>query len=272
MAKRQICWADERQMDKNEAIRRLQGQIDGIDALRGPRDSESSPSFAKWKRDTTVAIGKIFGSTHVKEFDLIDFSLTVSSNYTTEAEYHQAYLNGLDQAKAFLESLISELAEYGAEPEKPPLAAVDEIRLLCERFHVVARQLRDRHDKRDTLDVEDEYDVQDLLHALLRIRIDDIRREEWTPSYAGGASRMDFLLKNEQTVIETKRSRKGLDANQLGKELIVDIGKYKAHPDCKRLVCFVYDPEGRIANPRGIERDLSGSDSGIDVSVIIAPR
>lgn len=33
----------------------------------------------------------------------------------------------------------------------------------------------------------------------------------------------------------------------------------------------LYDPEGRIANPRGIENDLNGEHNNIDVKVIIAP-
>ena len=143
---------------------------------------------------------------------------------------------------------------------------------LCSRFHLVARQLRSRHSNRDTLHVEDEYDVQDLLHALLTLEHDDIRPEEWTPSYAGGSSRMDFLLKLEQIVIEAKKTRSGLGARELGEQLIVDIQKYKQHPDCRTLVCFVYDPEGRIANPRGIENDLSGDKDGLTVRVIIAPK
>ncbi len=53
---------------------------------------------------------------------------------------------------------------------------------------------------------------------------------------------------------------------------MVDIQKYKQHPDCRTLVCFVYDPEGRIANPRGIENDLSGDKEGLTVRVIIAPK
>jgi hypothetical protein len=64
---------------------------------------------------------------------------------------------------------------------------------LAERFHAVVRQLRERRENRPTLDVTDEYDAQDLFHALLTIHFDDIRSEEWSPSYAGGASRMDFL-------------------------------------------------------------------------------
>ena len=65
-----------------------------------------------------------------------------------------------------------------------------------------------------TLDVEDEYDVQDLLHALLRLYFKDIRPEEWTPGYAGTSSSMDFLLHPEEIVIEVKKTRKGLRANE----------------------------------------------------------
>ena len=119
--------------------------------------------------------------------------------------------------------------------------------------------------------MEDEYDVQDLLHALLTLEHDDIRPEVWTPSYAA-SSRMDFLLKFEQIVIEAKKTRSGFEARELGEQLIVDIQKYKQHPDCRTLVCFVYDPEGRNANPLAIENELSGDKDGLVVRVIIAPK
>ena len=147
----------------------------------------------------------------------------------------------------------------------------DAIELLCDRFHIVARQLRSRHNGRPTLDVNDEYDVQDLLHALLRLFFDDVRPEEYTPSYAGKSSKMDFLLPEEGLVVETKKTRVGLGAKELGSELIEDIARYRNHPRCKMLVCFVYDPEGRITNPRGIENDLSRQEGDLEVKVIIAP-
>ncbi len=131
--------------------------------------------------------------------------------------------------------------------------------------------MRDRHDSRATLELEDEYDVQDLLHALLHLHFSDIRLEETCPSYAGSTSRQDFLLKNEKIVIEVKKTRKGLDAKKLGEELTLDKAKYRTHPDCKTLLCFVYDPEGRIANPRGIENDLSEESPEFTVKVFIKP-
>lgn len=159
-------------------------------------------------------------------------------------------------------------------PPKVKLSNSSEAELMnvLEKFHLVVRQLRNRYNGRPTIDIEDEYDVQDLLHSLLRLHFSDIRNEEWTPSYAGGASRMDFLLKEEKIVIEVKKTRKGLDDKELGKQLIIDKEKYKAHPDCKKLICFTYDPEGRIINPRGLENDLNRQDKEFEIQIVIKPQ
>ncbi len=152
---------------------------------------------------------------------------------------------------------------------------IDYVGLLTkvfERFHIVARQLRRRHENRSTLQIEDEYDVQDLLHAMLRLHFDDVRPEEWTPSYAGASNRMDFLLKDEEIAIEVKMTRPGLRDKELGEQLIIDIAKYQRHPNCKCLYCFVYDPEGIIRNPRGMERDLEKLGKGFPVKMFIRPQ
>ena len=146
-----------------------------------------------------------------------------------------------------------------------------ELNLLFERFFKVARQLRNRHDNRDTISISDEYDVQDLLHALLLIFYDDVRPEEWTPSYAGGALRMDFLLKEIDTVIEVKKTRERMSSKDLGEQLIIDIEKYQTHPNCKQLCCFVYDPEGILGNPIGIKNDLESAHEGF-LKVYIKPE
>ena len=109
-----------------------------------------------------------------------------------------------------------------AEAEKP----IEALQRVCSQFHLIARKLRNRHDSRETLDVADEYDVQDLLSALLVLYFDDIRSEEWTPSYAGKSARMDFLLKKEKIVVEVKMTRKGLADKEVGDQLIVDIRPY----------------------------------------------
>ncbi len=168
-----------------------------------------------------------------------------------------------------LQNIISRMV---GDNSAQPKSSLDLLENLFAKFHVVVGQLKIRQKSRLPLELKDEYDVQDLLHALLRIYFEDIRQEEWTPSYAGGSARMDFLLKAQQIVIETKKIRKGLTAKKLGEELIVDIEKYSNHQDCKTLVCFVYDPESMIVNPRGIEVDLnSRSNEKLKVLVFIKP-
>lgn len=143
---------------------------------------------------------------------------------------------------------------------------------IFDRFHIISRQLKSRHGDRPTLIVEDEYDVQDLLHCLLKVHFDDIRPEEWTPSYGGKSSRMDFLLPEHQLVIEVKKTRKSLTGKDVGDELIIDIDRYSRYSNVKFLYCFVYDPEGYIANPKGFENDLSIMRESLDVKVYVRPK
>lgn len=172
-----------------------------------------------------------------------------------------------------LDSLIDQLeTELLLSPKEIPLNALNIIENLCYKFHIVSIQLQERHENRQTLVVNDEYDVQDLFHALLRVFFDDVRDEEWTPSYAGQASRMDFLLKDYATVIEVKKTRVGLGKKEIGNQLIEDIARYKSHPDCNTLICFVYDPEARIKNPRGLENDLNQQVNNLLVKVLVVPR
>lgn len=154
--------------------------------------------------------------------------------------------------------------------EENNINAEDTFDLIFNNFHKVVKSLRNRYNDRNTIDVDDEYDVQDLLFSILQMFFKDIRKEEWTPSYAGNSSRVDFLLKEEKTVIEVKKMRKTMKDKDLGEQLIIDIVKYKSHPDCKKLVCFVYDPEGRIVNPDGIIKDLEKDNENF-VKIYINP-
>jgi hypothetical protein len=195
--------------------------------------------------------------------------LNISENDDNQKRVVDRYISWFHHQRDILSSIpsIVEAKANYTENANP----IDLVCNLCERFHLIARQLRANRKDRSLLDVSDEYDLQYLFHALLYLHFSDIRPEEWTPSYAGSSARMDFLLKPEQIVIETKMSRKGLGAKELGNELIEDIARYQAHPDCKVLICFVYDPGGLIANPRGVENDLNESCKQITVQVFIRP-
>jgi len=178
--------------------------------------------------------------------------------------------NILARVEKFKSEVDSILSEYPLSiPVNKPSQLIEN---LFDRFHSVVLEINHRHDNRQPLEINDEYDVQDILRGLLRIHFDDVRDEEYTPSYGGGCARMDLLLKNEQIVIETKMVRKNLSQKRICEEIIIDKAYYRGHKDCKKLYCFVYDPEEKIKNPRGFERDLSDKVDGFETKVLIIPR
>ncbi|MDH5451585.1 MAG: hypothetical protein OEX77_11965 [Candidatus Bathyarchaeota archaeon] len=199
--------------------------------------------------------------------------MTKSSNLSKKifsAETEEIVKDIFVRAGKFKAEAESILSKY-----KIPLT-IEEAGKLIEntffRFHKVALEIRKRHGERDTLQIKDEYDVQDLLRGLLRMHFDDVRREERTPSFAGKSASIDLFLKQKQIAIETKMTRNGLDEKKLGDELIIDIAHYQKHQKVKFLYCFVYDPKARISNPVGFERDLSRKHEKLDVRVFIMPR
>jgi hypothetical protein len=149
---------------------------------------------------------------------------------------------------------------------------IERLRQIAERLPSVAHQLTIRRSKdgksRSTLEINDEYDVQDLLHAILKLDFDDIRPEEWCPSYAGSSMRSDFLLKNEAIFVEVKKTRPKLGSKEISEQLIIDIAHYRNHPNCQHLFCLIWDSEKVIQNPVALKRDLEDSNTGF-VSVAI---
>jgi len=262
-------------MKKERAIELLQTQIDFVDNVK--QKERFSQDFKKWQRDTEIIIEKIFGNQtrHLKDFKGISYNLWAFSSETPDYKWQEAFIKGMDSAKTILSSMKDEIIEFDYDVNERdninenPLVKIEKI---CNRFHLIASQIRARHEDRPTIEIEDEYDVQDLLHAILKLEFDDIRSEEWTPSYAGKSSRMDFLLKKEEIIIEIKKTRKSLTGREIGDQLLIDIQRYQQHPNCKYLVCFIYDPEGRIPNPKGIENDLSKTENKIKIITIISPK
>ena len=141
------------------------------------------------------------------------------------------------------------------------------------KFHKVGQSLRLRYKDRPTIIINDEYDVQDLLRSLLKLYYDDIREEDYVPSYAGSNSRIDFVLKNEKIVIETKMTNEKLTDREIGNQLLIDIGRYRTHQDCKTLIAFVYDKGDYIINKVGLKNDLEKlSSTELLVKVYINPE
>jgi hypothetical protein len=146
--------------------------------------------------------------------------------------------------------------------------ALEVLERACRNLPRVISILRRDH-KSGTLSLADEYDVQHVLNALLAFYFDDVRPEEFSPSRAGSNTRIDFILPEVRVAVEVKMTRRGLDARKLGDELAADILRYRAHPDVSALICVIYDPDRRVSNPVGFERDIGRDSDDLPVRAVI---
>jgi hypothetical protein len=178
---------------------------------------------------------------------------------------HQPSHSQVPVSPSFLHEPAPQLTQAGSDP-------LELVKAVCCRFHAVVRQLRLRGEYRATLQVEDEVDAQDLLHALLRVQFNNIDTEEWTPSYSSGATRTTLLLNESRLAVIVKKTRPGLTVKDLTDQVRVDAARYRFHGRCITLLCFMYDPDGRIGDPQGLEASLTSVNDSFVVDVLVAPK
>lgn len=108
-------------ISKTRAKEILQGLVDKIEGLKTFHDDHEQ--FTRWKRDTGVAIEKIFStdSRHIKEFRAITYwppapiAVVARKDGTTwppPPDPRPYYLAGLNEAKVVLESMIGEIDTF----------------------------------------------------------------------------------------------------------------------------------------------------------------
>lgn len=100
---------------KEIAVEKINTLIGRIDELK--KIERGSAQFKKWIRDTQVALEHIFGkaSRHITDFNQIGYSLGAFSRSTPEHKFQQRYLDGLENARYVLASMIEEIQEYWEE-------------------------------------------------------------------------------------------------------------------------------------------------------------
>jgi REase_DpnII-MboI len=166
-------------------------------------------------------------------------------------------------------------SRYEALPELEPTR--DRFGLLMQilnTFSIVSGQLEKRGRGRPPFEIENEYDLQDLLFAILRSVFEDARREEWTPQRAGSAKRIDIVVPSINSVIETKFLRNASHAKAVANELRIDFECYHDHENCGQLVALCMDPGRHLLDPEQFESDLSGlrQKSGHEFNVTVLVR
>jgi hypothetical protein len=194
----------------------------------------------------------------------------VANNQSTSSESSPTVVHGPQDPPSDKQAIGLSIARVVESTlDQDPLAL---IRKVCFRFHSVARQLRLRRDYRPTLEVDDDYDLQDLLCALLKVEFDEVATDEWTPPYTGGASRTTLLVNRDQIAVVAKKTRPGLTTKELADQVAADSAYYRAQGRCSTLFCFMYDPEGRIGSPKRLETTLTSVSEHCRVEVLVAPK
>lgn len=220
-----------------------------------------------WKyKNWTVRVKKLIEDSYGKESDYyVDFNKAGNSGYASN--YKRLVTSYKPIFDAARDDLPHSTLHTSAQSET---SALNKMLNILNKFPSFARKLKRRYDNRTPLEIVDEYDVQDMLYAILTLHFDDIRAEEYTPSFGGGSSRQDFLLKKEKIVIEVKKTRQSLNAAKVGGEALIDMARYRTHKDCDVLVFFIYDPDHHVSNPQGLVDDLESQDEQGRVKVVIA--
>ncbi|MBK8452909.1 MAG: hypothetical protein WAQ53_04930 [Thiofilum sp.] len=133
--------------------------------------------------------------------------------------------------------LFSGVQEANLEPD------IKLIEQLCKRLPQAARVLaiRSRVGK-SGYTISDEYDVQDLLHALLRGYLKYSVQEDTLPKVAGAkSSRVDISIEELGVLIEIKYVSKPEDQKRLFEEYSQDLVLYAQWSPLKSLIYLIYN-------------------------------
>lgn len=143
----------------------------------------------------------------------------------------------------------------------PRINTKDKLAIILDIFDSISNNinyLSKRKHNRPPFNIENEYDVQDLLYIIVKSIFSDAKFEEFTSKHAGTTKKIDIVLPSINVVIEVKYVRDKNHANSITDEIKIDIESYHVHPNCETLCVLIYDPEKNLIDPKSIMKDLSG--------------
>ena len=137
--------------------------------------------------------------------------------------------------------------------------ALEGLLALIDAFPGSARVLAKRKRGRTPLLIADEYDVQDLFHALALPFTPDLVDEDPAGKIAGKSVRLDFTSRAYRLGVELKHVRTADHGERVRKEVLLDERTYQEHPYIDTVLVFIHDPERHIPEHcrPAFEADLS---------------
>ncbi len=167
----------------------------------------------------------------------------------------------------------SELLPAESVAEVAPEADAGLILRVCKRLPMAASILmnRSRQDKQ-SYQIEDEYDVQDLLHTVIRAYVKHSVQEDPIGKVAAArSSRADISIEGLGVLIEVKYVRGPKDQKRVVEEHSQDLVLYAKWAPLRRLILLVYNAE-KLPDREALE-ELAGrqviSGKSFEVDVVL---
>jgi REase_DpnII-MboI len=186
----------------------------------------------------------------------------------------------LESTASVMPTAVEEMARRVVRSlSQPDIEPENEIAAMLRAIPLALRELDAKNRRKGGVPfkVENEYDLQDFVRAMLRARFPTLIAEDAVQTLAGRGGRVDFRLKDERIYIELKVFR---DMSHWKQSMYDDISskiqRYGRQHDCDVLFIFVYDPLTEFTEAESAERDFSYvstmAGKKVDVRLIVAPK
>jgi len=160
------------------------------------------------------------------------------------------------------------------QPTETPTPSITTIEQVCRRLPKAARVLNPRSRKgKAPFEIKDEYDVQDLLSAILRSLLKYSVQEDPLPKVANAkAGRADLSIEELGTLIEIKYVHNSGDQKRILEEYSQDLVLYAEWPHLKTLIYLIYN-SADLHDPEAFEKlssPLEINGKKFDVRIVLA--
>jgi len=149
-----------------------------------------------------------------------------------------------------LEELRQKLIAQSVSIKIQNLTAKEIVEQVLREFGNAVKKITfDRRKGHETFEINDEYDVQDLLYVILKSVFPKLIIEDPAPKAGPTSSRVDMSIREEGIVIEIKMIKTNdSDEKKFISQLKEDFESYYTYPYMRELLVYVYDPENKTTD------------------------
>ena len=250
-----------------DKLRDLQAEIP---RLRGLHPKSNQDEFLRWKESVAgCVLVALDNNANHPLYERMNKLLSDGQNNVLAFRRHYLTPTELAGVESIIENIIS-LIEDNKDASS---ISVDKVEILIDifkNFHKFAQQMAVRQNGANPIFINDEYALQDFIHAILRLHFRDVKKEVSLSEYCGKESRIDFALKDERVGIEVKFASDSLKEGRLRHQLIEDKEQYTKSGQFDEVFFFVYDPRLVLNKPESF-KDLEERTDMCNVKVVITP-